>query len=60
LNGLILADRSARQGSADERNAFGDRVLIPQRSILLVERDQLAERSGARRAARVGQQHERE
>ena len=57
---LILADRSARQGSADERDAFGDRLLVPQRSILLVERDQLAERSGARRAARVGQQHERE
>ena len=42
-----------------ERDAFGDRVPIPERAILLVERDQLAVRPGARRAPGVGQQHQR-
>ena len=34
--------------------------LIPQSSILFRERDQLAVRSGSCRAARIGQQHERQ
>ena len=42
--------------AVDERDAFGDRVAVPQRAILLVERDQLAvrrrcARRGARRSA---------
>ena len=44
----------------DERDAFRDRALIPQRSILLRERDQLAVRPGPRGAPRIGEQHQRE
>ena len=43
-----------------ERDALGDRLAIPERAILLVERNQLAVRAGARGAARVGEQHQRE
>ena len=55
------ADRALRDSVArDERDALGDRRSVPQRAVLLVERDQLAVRPGARRAARVGEQHQRE
>jgi hypothetical protein len=39
---------------------FGDQPLVPQRAILLVQRDQLAAGSGAGRAAGIGEEHERE
>jgi hypothetical protein len=57
---LILAHGFLRQRRAGERHAFGDRLPIPARAILLVERNQFATRSGARRAAGVGQEHQRE
>ena len=57
---LIRADRAPRQRRGDERDAFGDGFAIPERAILLVERDQLAVRSGPRRAAGIGQQHQRQ
>ena len=57
---LILANATLRQRRAGERHAFGDGSPIPQRSILLVERNQLAIGSRARRTTRVGQQHQRQ
>ena len=43
-----------------ELHALRDRVPVPQRPILLVERDDLAVRSRSRGAPRVGEEHERE
>ena len=57
---LIRADRAARQRRRDQRDAFRDRPPIPQRAILLVERNQLAVSAGSRAAAGVGQQHQRQ
>ena len=56
---LVRADRSLRQRAADERDALGDQCAIPERAILLVERDELAVGRCAR-PARVGEQHQRE
>ncbi len=47
-----------RQGRGEERDALGDLLLIPQRSILFREWDQLAVGAGSCRAARIGQQHQ--
>ena len=51
---------ASRQRVGDERDALLDRLLVPPRPVLLGERDQRAVGPGARRAARVGEQHERE
>ena len=56
---LIRADRPLGQRAGNQRDAVGDRALIPERSILLVEGYQLAVRAGARGAARVREQEER-
>ena len=38
---LIRTDRAARQRRGDQRDAFGDRFLVPSTAILLIERDEL-------------------
>ena len=55
---LVWADGAAGERGGDERDALGDRGPVPAGAILLVERDQLAGRSGPRVAPRVGQEHE--
>ena len=57
---LVCANRTFRKRGGDERDAFGDLRAIPQTPVLFGERDQLAAGSGSRRAARIGQQHERQ
>ncbi len=57
---LVRPRPAARQGGRDQRHALGDRLAVPRGPVLLVERDELAPRSGARRAPRVGQQHQRQ
>ena len=56
----IRAHRAARHRVGHELHALRDRFLVPERSILLVERDDLAVRSRSRGAPRVGEEHERE
>lgn len=57
---LIRADRSAREGEGDQRDALVDLGAVPQGAVLFVEADQFARRVGAGGTARVGQQHEGE
>src|SRR6202041_36968 len=52
--------RAARHRLGHEPHAFRDRLLVPEGSILLVERDNLAVRSRSRGAPSIGEQHERE
>ena len=48
------------QRRAHQRRAFVDERAIPARAILLVEQDELAVGRGARLAARLVQQHQRQ
>ena len=57
---LVRAHGAARQRRREERHPFGDRGLVPERSILLVEGNELARRTGACRAPCIGEEHERE
>ena len=57
---LVGADGPLASAPLDERDALGDRVAVPQRPVLLGERDQRAAGAGPRRAPGVGEQHERE
>ena len=58
---LVGADRRrARAPRCTSVDALGDRRPVPAAAVLLGERDQLAVRAGARGAAGVGQQHQRE
>jgi hypothetical protein len=57
---LVRAGWSPRQRLADQRHALGDLVGVPAAAVLLRHGDQRAVRPGARRPARVGEQHQRE
>ncbi len=57
---LVRADRVARERLGDQRHALGDRLPVPERPILLRERDQLAARAGPRRPPGVGEEDQRE
>ena len=57
---LVLADRALAHRAVEQRDPFGDERPIPQRSILLGQRDQLARGVGPRGASGVDEQHERE
>ena len=57
---LVRPDGRCASAPLDERDALGDQRAVPERPVLLVERDELAVRPGARRPAGVGEQHERE
>ena len=57
---LVRADRRLRQRRADQRGPLLDRAAVPERSILLGERDQGAVVADASRPAGVGQEHQRE
>jgi hypothetical protein len=52
---LIRTDRAARDGVGNERDSLRNSRAIPELSMLLVEGDQFAVWSGARRAPRIGQ-----
>ena len=57
---LIRTDNSARQRRAHEGHALLDLGSIPERAILLIERDELPVRSRSRGAPRIGEQHQRQ
>ena len=57
---LVGADRAPGQRVREERDALGDLWLVPERSVLQRERDQLPSGARTRQTPRVGQQHERE
>jgi hypothetical protein len=57
---LVGTGRAARERTLQDLSAFRNAPLIPQRSKLLVERDQLSIRTDARGAPGVCQQHQRE
>ena len=58
---LVRAERRGRERVRDERDALVDAAPRSQRrAVLLGERDQRAVGAGARGAARVGEQHQRE
>ena len=48
---LVRAERRVGERVGDERDALGDERLVPQRAVLLGERDQGAVGRGARGAA---------
>ena len=52
--------RPGRQRAREQRDAFVDRRPIPSAAVLVGQRDELAVGGGARGAARVGEQHQRE
>jgi hypothetical protein len=57
---LVGTGGAARERTLQDLSAFRNTPLIPQRSNLLVERDQLSIRTGAGGAPGVRQQHQRE
>jgi hypothetical protein len=57
---LKRAHRERRQRVADERHALGDGAAVPEAAVLLGERDERAVGRRPGRAARVGEQHQRE
>ena len=56
----VTADGTFLQRAGEQRGAFLDGGLVPERAVLLVERDDFAGGSGARGAAGIGEQHEGE
>ena len=56
---LVGADRALGESGGHDRDALCNGALIPQASILLHQRDDLALRPASRRATRVGEQHQR-
>jgi hypothetical protein len=56
----VRARGAARHRVGHELHAFRDGFLVPERTMLLVERDDLAARSRPRRAPRIREEHERE
>ena len=56
----IGADPASRQRPLDQRQTLADLRPVPERTVLVVEQDQLPGRRRARRAARVVKQHQRE
>jgi len=56
----VLAQRLLPHRAVEERDPLGDPRLIPERAVLLGERDELAARVGARGPACVDEEHERE
>ena len=57
---LVRAYRALRQRSLTSATPSAIACSVPERAVLLRQRDELAVRSGAREPARVGEQHERE
>jgi hypothetical protein len=58
---LVRAERPARgEGLLDQVGAFGDQLPVPAAPVLVSKRDESAVWRGSRRAAGVGEQHERE
>jgi hypothetical protein len=57
---LVGPGRAAAERAGDQGHALGDAGGVPQAAVLFGHRDQVAVRAGARRAPRVGEQHERE
>jgi hypothetical protein len=57
---LVLARTPQAHRTLQLREAFADAVLIPERSVLRVERDVSAPRIHASGAARVVQMHQRQ
>ncbi len=58
--GLELAEAVLRESRLQDRDALGDQRRVPPAAVLLGERDEAAVRAGARGAAGVVQQHERQ
>jgi hypothetical protein len=56
----VLAERRLAQRGVQDRRALGDLRSIPERPVLLGERDELPVGRRSRRAPRVDQQHQRE
>ena len=57
---LVRTDRRRGEGAVIRRDALGDRSGVPQAAVLLGERDQRAVGASPRRAAGIGEQHQRE
>ena len=57
---LVLAHRALLHGAVEQGEPLGDQRPVPQRAILLGQRDQLAVGVGPRGAPGVDQQHQRE
>nr|WP_204164805.1 hypothetical protein [Rhodococcus oxybenzonivorans] len=56
----VLAHRPSGHGVHHHPLAFGDQVAVPEGAILFGERDQLTLRTGACRAAGIGEKHQRQ
>ena len=56
---LVLADHAVGQRRRDQGHPLGDQRPVPQRPVLLCQRDQLAARTGAGGPPGVREQHQR-